>query len=218
VAEEVGEATGGLLTGLVNNAGIAISAPVEFVPLDELRKQLEVNLIGQIAVTQALLPQLRAERGRIVNMSSIGGRVALPLAGPYAGSKFALEGMSDSLRRELRPQGVQVSLVEPGGIKTPIWDKGSSAAEAMMEDMPPDVDRLYGHLARAVRREVAKIVTDRGLPPYAVAEAVGQALTAKRPKTRYVVGRDAKQRAIAARVLPDRVFDAIIERALSRES
>jgi NAD(P)-dependent dehydrogenase (short-subunit alcohol dehydrogenase family) len=209
---EVGD---GPLSGLVNNAGIAVSAPVEFVPLDELRKQLEVNLIGQVAVTQAFLPALRRGRGRVVNISSIGGRIALPLVGPYAASKFALEGISDSLRRELRAQGVEVVLIEPGGIKTPIWDKGTDAADEMLASMPPDAQRLYGSLADAIRRESRQIATERGLPPEAVAEVVGRALTAKRPRTRYLVGRDAKLRAAIAKRVPDRVMDSLIGRALA---
>ena len=112
------------LAGLVNNAGIAVAAPLEFLPIDRLRQQLEINLIGQAAVTQAFLPALRRARGRIINVSSIGGRVGLPLVGAYNASKFGLEGLSDSLRRELRPLGVDVILIEPGGVKTPIWNKG----------------------------------------------------------------------------------------------
>ena len=214
-AATVGEASAGGVTGLVNNAGIAVSGPLEFVPIDELRRQLEVNLIGQVAVTQAFLPMLRAARGRIVNVSSIGGRVALPLLGPYAASKFALEAVSDSLRRELRHLGVKVSVIEPGGIKTPIWQKGNAAAEAMLESMPADAERLYGALISAIRRESLRIAEERGLPPAAVAQAVGHALTARRPRTRYLVGRDAKLRAAAARVLPDRAFDALVARTLS---
>src|SRR5688500_9161604 len=121
VGEEVGERG---LAGLVNNAGIAVPGPLEHLPLDEIRRQLEVNVLGQIAVTQAFLPLLRTARGRIVNIGSIGGRVALPLLGPYAGSKHAMEGISDSLRRELRPWGIEVSLVRPGPIATEIWERG----------------------------------------------------------------------------------------------
>jgi NAD(P)-dependent dehydrogenase (short-subunit alcohol dehydrogenase family) len=209
-AAEVGDS----LAGLVNNAGIAVSAPLEFVPIDELRRQLEVNLIGQVAVTQAFLPALRRAKGRIVSISSIGGRIALPLAGPYAASKFALEGASDSLRRELRSQGVEVCLVEPGGIKTPIWEKGTAAAEEMLERMPPEAGELYGGLTNAIRRETRKIATERGLEPEAVAKVVGRALTARRPRTRYLVGRDAKLRAVVAKYLPDRAFDALVARSL----
>lgn len=210
-----GEAIGdGALAGLVNNAGVAVAAPLEFVPLDQLRRQLEVNLIGQVAVTQAFLPALRRAGGRIVNVSSIGGRVALPLLAPYSASKFALEGVSDSLRRELRAQGVDVILIEPGGVKTPIWGKGNELAAELTGQMPPEGDRLYGRLIANVRKETVKIEKERGLPPRAVAEVIGKALTADRPRTRYVVGNDARIRAQLARLLPDRVMDRLIGRAL----
>ena len=209
---EVGD---GPLAGLVNNAGVAVSGPVEFVPIDELRRQLEVNLIGQVAVTQAFLPQLRRARGRIVNVSSIGGRVALPLMSPYNASKFALEAVSDSLRRELRHLGVTVCVVEPGGVKTPIWRKGNRAADELVASAPPEAADLYGGMVASLRAEAEKIDRERGLPPTAVAEVIGEALTARRPRTRYLVGRDAKLRAWAAAVLPDRAMDALIGRALS---
>ena len=151
--DELGDAP---LAGLVNNAGIAVAAPLEFLPIDQLRHQLEINLIGQVAVTQAFLPALRRARGRIVNVSSIGGRVALPLVGAYNASKFALEGMSDALRRELRPFGVDVILVEPGGVKTPIWTKSTKTAEDMLENGPPDVRQLYGKLDRGGSRAHAE--------------------------------------------------------------
>jgi NAD(P)-dependent dehydrogenase (short-subunit alcohol dehydrogenase family) len=211
-AGEVGEEP---LAGLVNNAGVAVSAPLEHIPIDDLRRQLDVNFVGQIAVTQAFLPALRAGRGRIVNVSSIGGRVALPLMGPYNASKFALEAASDAMRRELRG-AVDVVLVEPGGVKTPIWQKGNKAADEMLAAMPPGAERNYGELADALREEASKIERERGLPPEAVAKVIGEALTARRPKTRYLVGRDAKQRATAAKWLPDRAMDKLIERALSR--
>jgi NAD(P)-dependent dehydrogenase (short-subunit alcohol dehydrogenase family) len=213
--EEIESACGGRLAGLVNNAGIAVAAPLEYIPIDRLRQQLEVNLIGQVAVTQSLLPFLRAAKGRIVNVSSIGGRIALPLAGPYAASKFALEAVSDSLRRELRHLGVDIVVVEPGGIKTPIWKKGNAAAAEMLKEVPAEAEQLYGDLVAAVRSETQKIETERGLPPSAVAEVIGTALTVRRPKTRYLVGRDAKLRAALAKRLPDRAMDALIGRALS---
>jgi NAD(P)-dependent dehydrogenase (short-subunit alcohol dehydrogenase family) len=206
---------GGRLAGLVNNAGIAVSGPLEFIPVDEFRHQLEVNVVGQVAVTQAFLPALRASRGRVVNISSIGGRVALPLLGPYAASKFALEAVSDSLRRELRPFGVKVVVVEPGGIKTPIWDKGNQRADELMQGMPAEAMELYGGTVEKIRAESRKIAEERGLPPEAVAEVVGKALTTRRPKTRYLVGRDAKLRAAIAKRAPDRAMDALIGRALS---
>jgi NAD(P)-dependent dehydrogenase (short-subunit alcohol dehydrogenase family) len=204
----------GPLAGLVNNAGIAVAAPLEFLPLDQLRRQLEVNLVGQVAVTQAFLPALRAGRGRIVNVSSIGGRMAAPLLGAYNASKFGLEGVSDSLRRELYSQGVDVIVIEPGGVKTPIWRKGDELASELVADMPPEAVRLYGRLMEALRRETAKIAEETGIEPREVAEVIGRALTAKRPRARYLVGRDAKLSGPAARLLPDRVVDRIVARSL----
>jgi NAD(P)-dependent dehydrogenase (short-subunit alcohol dehydrogenase family) len=215
IAAARGELGDGALAGLVNNAGVAVAAPLEFLPIDQLRRQLEINLVGQVAVTQAFLPALRRAGGRLVNVSSIGGRVALPLLSPYNASKFALEGVSDSLRRELRPQGVQVIVIEPGGVRTPIWGKGNELAASMMAAMPPEAERLYGRMIEAVRKETVKIERERGLPPRAVAEVIGRALTASKPRTRYVVGRNAKLRARMARVLPDRAMDALIGRTLS---
>ena len=209
--DELGD---GPLAGLVNNAGIAVAAPLEFLPLDQLRQQLEVNLIGQLAVTQRFLPALRAARGRIVNVSSIGGRVALPLVGAYHASKFALEAVSDTLRRELLSQGVDVIVIEPGGVKTPIWRKGDELATELTADLPPEGRRLYGNLIAAIRKQTAKIATETGIEPRVVAEAIGHALTARRPRARYLVGRDAKMRAPAAAVLPDRVMDRIVARTL----
>lgn len=204
---ELGDAP---LAGLVNNAGIAVAAPIEFIPLEQLRHQLEINLVGQVAVTQRFLPALRAGRGRIVNVSSIGGRVALPLVGAYNMSKFGLEGMSDSLRRELRPHGVDVIVIEPGGVKTPIWRKGNELAADLQADMPPDAQRLYGRMIEALRKQTVKIQNERGIDAREVAEAIGTALTAKRPRARYLVGRDAKLRARAAAALPDRVMDRLV--------
>jgi NAD(P)-dependent dehydrogenase (short-subunit alcohol dehydrogenase family) len=202
------------LAGLVNNAGVAISGPLEFLPIDEFRRQLEINLVGQVAVTQALLPALRSGRGRLVNMSSVGGRVALPLLGPYNASKFALEAVSDSLRRELRGQGIHVIVMEPGGVRTPIWQKGNEAAGAILERMPAEGMERYGRMVDALREESRTIEERSGISPQEVAETVGRALTAERPKTRYLVGRDAKTRVPLARFLPDRAFDALIARAL----
>ncbi len=202
------------LAGLVNNAGIAVAAPLEFLPLDQLRLQLEINLVGQVAVTQAFLPALRAARGRIVNVSSIGGRVAPPLLSAYTASKFGLEGVSDSMRRELLPHGVEVILIEPGGVKTPIWGKAGKLADDLLEDSPPEVDRLYGRMIAGVRRRTAQVEQKTGIEPRAVAEVIGTAMTAKRPRTRYLVGTDAKIRALLAQVLPDRVMDRLIVRAL----
>ena len=201
------------LAGLVNNAGVAVSAPLEFLPLDELRHQLEVNVVGQVAVTQAFLADIRTAKGRIVNIGSIGGKVAFPLAGAYAASKFAMEAITDSLRRELRPWGIEVSIVEPGGVKTPIWDRGRATADRIREDAPPESEQLYGPLIAALLKEV-EVITENGMEPHEIAEVVHHALTSDKPKTRYLVGKEAKQRARAAAILPDRVFDRLVARTL----
>jgi len=202
------------LAGLVNNAGIAVAAPLEFLPVDRLRQQLEINLIGQVAVTQAFLPALRRGRGRIVNVSSIGGRVALPLLGAYNASKFGLEGASDSLRRELRAHGVDVIVIEPGGVKTRIWDTSNRLADEILAELPPEAERLYGRTIEAVRKQTVRIETESGIEPRVVAEAIGEALTSSRPRARYLVGRDAKLRVRLAAVLPARVMDRLIGRAI----
>jgi NAD(P)-dependent dehydrogenase (short-subunit alcohol dehydrogenase family) len=202
------------LHALVNNAGIAVNGPVEVLPIDQWRRQLEINVIGQVAVTRALLPALLNARGRIVNISSISGRFAIPLTGPYAASKFAIEAISDVLRGEVGQHGVHVACVEPGAIATPVWSKSRKEGEQLVDAMPADARRRYDSLINGLRREAAKGERD-GLPPEAVAEAVGHALTASRPRTRYLVGRDARIRAMMARVLPDRALDALVRRALT---
>lgn len=212
--DEVTQALDGRgLAGLVNNAGIAVPAPIEHQPIEDFRRQIEVNLIGQVAVTQAFLPLLRTARGRIVNIGSIGGRVAVPLLGAYAASKFALEGFSDTLRRELRPWGIQVSIMEPGTIATPIWGKGIVSGDELAATMSPDAARDYGKLIATVRT-ASEDGARNGLPPDAVAKDVAHALTAKRPRTRYLVGREAKSRGIMAGLVPDRFMDAAIARVM----
>jgi NAD(P)-dependent dehydrogenase (short-subunit alcohol dehydrogenase family) len=209
----VDEAAPAGLAGLVNNAGIVVGGPLEFVALDDWRRQLEVNFIGQIAVTQAALPALRRARGRIVNMTSIGGRLASPFLGPYAASKFALEAVTDSLRMELRRFGIQVSAVEPGSVATPIWDKGRAEAEQATANMPAEAMQLYRKGIEAMPKVIAA-AERAGVPPLEVARTVAHALTAGRPKTRYVVGRDAKVRLALTRLLPTRVMDRIVVRVM----
>lgn len=208
---------GGTLHALVNNAGIAVNGPLEVVAVEEWRRQFEVNVIGQVAVTRALLPALLHARGRIINISSISGRVAWPLIGPYTASKFALEAVTDALRREVGPQSVHVVSVEPGGIATPVWDKSRAEAERIVAAMPADTRRRYAGLIDGILRYSERLARD-GLPPEAVAEVVAEALTARRPRTRYVIGREAKAQAVLARLLPDRAFDAMIARALRSAS
>ena len=212
-ARSVSDQTGGRVAGLVNNAGVAVPAPIEHQPIEDFRRQIEVNLIGQVAVTQAFLPQLRAAIGRIVNMSSIGGKVAVPLLGAYAASKFGLEGFSDTLRRELRPWGIRVAVIEPGTIATPIWDKGIASGDELEANMSAEAKRDYGPLIATVRT-ASEQGAKTGLPPDAVAKDVAHALTARRPKTRYLVGREAKSRALLARIVGDRVIDAGVARVM----
>jgi NAD(P)-dependent dehydrogenase (short-subunit alcohol dehydrogenase family) len=208
-----GELGAGGLKGLVNNAGIAVSGPLEFVPLDDWRRQLEVNVIGVVAVTQAFLPLLREAKGRIVNMGSVGGRSSTPFVGPYAASKFALGGITDALRRELRKWGMWVAIIEPGSIDTPIWDKGRRDAQAQIEALPPRARELYGSDLVGVQKAIEN-TSARGLAPEKVAEAVHHALTADRPRARYLIGREAQGRVLAESVLPARAFDALIARAM----
>jgi len=216
-AQQIRSAVGNSgLAGLVNNAGIAVAGPLEFLPVDEFQRQLEVNVVGVVRTTQAMLPLIRlGSRGRIVNVSSIGGRVALPMVAPYNASKFAVEAISDSLRRELRPWGIHVAVIEPGAVATPIWDKSIAVADDLQAQAPPEMKELYGGVIEKVREESMKNARD-GVPPQEVAEAIAHALTAAKPKTRYLVGRDAKMRARIAAVLPDRAMDAAIARALGQ--
>lgn len=201
------------LYGLVNNAGIAVVGPLEAVPIPDLRRQLEINVIGQIAVTQAFLPLIRQARGRIVNMGSIAGRGAMPLMGPYSASKFALEAMTDALRLELQQWGIQVSIVEPGAIATPIWEKSGKDASDLETAMPMEMRTMYATVVAAVRKVVGE-ASARAIPADAVSQAVEHALTAPRPKTRYLVGTDAKLRAIMIKLLPDRLSDTVLTWAL----
>ena len=193
------------LDGLVNNAGVAVAGPLELLPADELRRQLEVNVVGQLRMVQLLAPALRQSRGRIVNIGSISGRSALPFLGAYAMSKFALEAMSDSLRVELRPWGVHVAIVEPGTIKTPMWTRDRP-------DPPAEALTLYGTRIEAFR-QFALRRSEGGAPADAVARVVERALTADRPSARYLVGRDARIRA-GVEHLPDRIRDRVYKRVL----
>lgn len=193
------------LDGLVNNAGIAVAGPLEFLPAEELRRQLEVNVVGQLRMVQATLPTLRQARGRIVNIGSISGRSALPFLGAYAMSKFALEAMTDALRVELRPWGIHVAIVEPGTIKTPMWTRERP-------DPPAEALTLYGERLAAFR-EFALRRSEDGAPAEAVAAVVEDALSSARPKARYLVGRDARLRAGVER-LPERLRDRVYRRVL----
>jgi NAD(P)-dependent dehydrogenase (short-subunit alcohol dehydrogenase family) len=210
VAGAVGDAG---LDGLVNNAGIVVPGPVEFLPLPDLRRQLEINVVGPVAVTQAFLPLIRAARGRIVNMGSIAGRLATPFSSAYGASKFALEALTDALRLELAPWGISVSIIEPGAVATPIWEKGAKTAEAMLASAPPEALVLYAEAIEAFRKASA-YAAKNAADPMDVARAVEHALMAAKPKTRYVVGRRAKIGAAMALLVPDRVRDSLVAKAM----
>jgi NAD(P)-dependent dehydrogenase (short-subunit alcohol dehydrogenase family) len=199
------------LRGVVCNAGFGIGGSLEDVDLDVLRRHFEVNVVGAVAVVQATLPLLRSGRGRIVLMSSDNGRWTPPFMGPYAASKYALESVGDALRLELRRAGIGVSLVEPGAIRTPIWDKGRAAlAEFEQSD---ESRRNYGDVG-AWFGEMISEQEKRSIPPERVADVVLTALTSRRPKARYVVGNDARTIVALRTLLPDRAFDAILARRL----
>jgi len=201
----------GSLDALVNNAGVGFGGPIELVTLDEWRKQFEVNLVGAVAVTQALLPALRGARGRIVFTSSIGGRVSTPFIAPYSASKHAIEAVGDALRVELASSNVRVALVEPGSVATPIWDK--SRAEAQRVQIPERLSEFYGKVPAAMSRAIEDTAR-RGIPPDDVAKVIERALTERRMKARYLVGRDARVQLVMRRLLPDLAFDRIIRRYL----
>ena len=204
IAAEVGQRG---LAGLVNNAGIGVVGPVEFVPIDRLRHQLEVNLIGHVAVTQACLPLLRKATGRIVYISSLAGRLSIPLLSPYSVSKFGIEAVSDALRQELRPWNMHVACIEPALINTPILSTTDAVADAAFAAMTEEGRVHYGPFFN--RLKTATDMRAAAQPPDVVARAVAHALTARRPKTRYVVGGMRWQFLLLSK-LPDRLRDWVI--------
>jgi NAD(P)-dependent dehydrogenase (short-subunit alcohol dehydrogenase family) len=210
--ERIAAAVGGAgLDGLVNNAGVSLPSPLETMPIEDFRRQVEVNLTAQVAVTQAMLGLLREARGRIVFISSIGGRIAFPMTGAYHAAKFGIEAVGDVFRRELRAWGISVSIVEPGSIATDIWDRGEAAAEDI-SGRSPQLDSLYGKQIEKYRKAF-KGVASRGIDPDKAARTIEHALGARRPRTRYLVGADAKFQARAKYLIPTRIFDRIVGRA-----
>lgn len=210
--EAIARQSPGGLDGLVNNAGIAVAGPLEAVPLAEFRRQIEVNLVGQVALTQAVLPQVRHRRGRLVFISSDNGRIAAPCLAAYSASKHAIEAIADALRLELRAAGVRVVLIEPGAIRTPIWEKTRQQAVEMRRRYPAGLEEVYGPLVDRV--EMASIrQAERGIAPNRVAKKVAVALTVRRPRARYAVGLDARLALLAARLAPTSIRDRIVARA-----
>lgn len=211
VREEAARSGSRGLDALVNNAGIGIGGPLEIISEEDLRRQFDVNVFGQVAVTRALLPSLRRAGGRIVFISSIGGRVAMAYTAPYAASKHAIEALADALRVELHASGVQVTLIEPGSVATPIWDKSRGEAERLT--IPPELADQYGHVPAAMEKMLQDTAA-RGVPPEQVAETIDRALRARRMRARYLVGNDARAMLLAKRLLPDRAFDRVARRVL----
>jgi NAD(P)-dependent dehydrogenase (short-subunit alcohol dehydrogenase family) len=210
VAESVGDAG---LAGLVNNAGIAIGGPLELVPIDALRRQIDVNVVGQIAVIQAMLPLLRKARGRIVNITSVSGGLAAPYFGPYAASKFAMEAANDALRIELRQWGIRVACVEPGPIATPIWDKSIAFADHLADTVDPARLALYDADLEIVRKSIGHSLRIAS-PVERVVEAVTHALTSPRPKTHYYLGWTVRFCFKCVKMLPDRVRDWMVRKLM----
>ncbi|TMK56272.1 MAG: SDR family oxidoreductase [Actinobacteria bacterium] len=212
-AELIEREAEGKLNGLVNNAGIAVPGPLETIPIEDFRRQIEVNLTAYVAVSQAMLPAIRRAEGRLVFLSSIGGRVAFPFGGPYHASKFATEAVGDVFRQELRPWGIKVAIIEPGSIDTPIWDRGQRKSEEI-EAKSPRTNLLYGAAIEKFRK-VIEDTAERGIPPEKVAAAISHALESNRPKARYLVGLDAKVQARIKPFIPTAVFDRIVARQLN---
>jgi NAD(P)-dependent dehydrogenase (short-subunit alcohol dehydrogenase family) len=197
------------LRALVNNAGISVNAPVEALPLDEWRRLFEVNLFGHVAVTQALLPALLRDTGRVINISSVGGKIAMATYGPYAGTKFAMEAVSDALRRELAPSGVRVVVVEPGGVRTEMADRGIATTSGLAAAMSPEHQQRYGPLVRAVIKQ-ATAFTASGTSAEDAAKVIAKAVTTAKPRARYTIGRDAALLTRLSRILPDRLLDRVV--------
>jgi NAD(P)-dependent dehydrogenase (short-subunit alcohol dehydrogenase family) len=213
-AKEIGERLGGSrLIGLVNNAGLAIGGPQELLPLSDWRRQFEVNVFGLVDTTQKLLPHLLASRGRVVNISSIGGRVATPMMAPYSASKFAVEALTDALRLELRQFGVWAACVEPGMVKTEIWKKADQQLDKYKAEQPTEALARYADLTAALER-LSTTGRSKGVDAIKVARAIEHALLAKRPRTRYLVGPDARMTAILRWLLPDRALEWLMLKAM----
>jgi len=203
------------LRALINNAGIAVNAPVEALPIAEWRRQFEVNLFGHVAMIQALMPSLLRSSGTVVNISSVGGKVALPTYPAYAGTKFALEALSDSMRREVNDFGVKVVVVEPGAVKTEMAQRGVATADRLKAGMTADQLERYGGLIDAMSSLARSFDTD-GVPAERAAKVIANAATAPRPRTRYTIGRDAAILLRLSRVVSDRFLDRVVRLILRR--
>jgi NAD(P)-dependent dehydrogenase (short-subunit alcohol dehydrogenase family) len=209
VAAEAGEAG---LAGLVNNAGTTLPCPIEYLSLDDFRRQLEVNLVGPLAVTQALLPLLHKSKGRVVNVTSGAGKAGVPLMAGYVSAKHGLEGLSDVMRLEFRQLGVHVAVIEPGFVSTAMRGKLELDTDATVRALPDEGRRRYGRQLNAVSASISKHAAE-GSDPFVVAADVLHALTSAKPRTRYPSGAGAKRMLVMRRILPDRRFDQVMMRA-----
>lgn len=203
---------GRAVRALVNNAAVQANVPFEVFAINEWRRMFEVNLFGHVAMTQALLPALIRSRGRVINISSVGGKVAMATYGPYAATKFALEAVSDSLRREMAPLGVGVVVIEPGAVRTEMLDRAIATADKLVSAMTPEQKQRYGPLVHAVNSQ-ATSSTKSGLSADAAASVVAKAVTASKPRTRYTIGREAAVIRLVG-LMPDRTLDRILSAAL----
>jgi NAD(P)-dependent dehydrogenase (short-subunit alcohol dehydrogenase family) len=197
------------LRAVVNNAGIAVNAPLEMVPLDEFRRQIEVSVIGQVAVIQALTPVLLNSGGRVVNIGSVGGKISMPGFGIYSAAKYAMEAINDSLRREMSSFGLKVIMITPGGVSTSLSEKGVTTADRLSKLMTPDQHRRHDRLFDAVKAQAESWATD-GIPPKKVAEVVSRAIHESKPRTRYTAGRDSALLTRLVRILPDKLLDRML--------
>jgi NAD(P)-dependent dehydrogenase (short-subunit alcohol dehydrogenase family) len=208
VNADVGDAG---LYGLVNNAGTSLPCAIEYLPLDAFRRELEVNLVGPLAVTQALLPLLARAEGRVVNVTSAAGKAGVPLIAPYVAAKHGLEGLSDVMRLEFRHLGIQVAIIEPGFVGTAMGDKLQRDTADAVSALPDEGRRRYGPALQKVAENISQQAAT-GSPPEVVAEDILRALTSKKPRTRYRSGAGAKPMLFARRVLSDRMIDRVILR------
>lgn len=215
-AQIAGIVTDSGLWGLVNNAGIAVAGPMEFMPMERIREQFDINFFGQISVTQKFLPLIRQGKGRIVNISSKEGILSMPLVGPYCASKFALEAFSDTLRLELKQWNIPVAVIQPGTIATQIIEQSISSAEECVRDLPRHAGELYNECFIAARKTAAKVLK-AAIPPDKVAGTILKALTDKKPKSRYTVGIDARALSIMKKLIPDTMMDKIILKQMGLE-
>ncbi len=210
VSANVGESG---LSGLINNAAIAIGGSLEFMSITDIRKQFEINLFGQIAMIQTFLPLLRKGSGRIINISSTNGWVSFPFMGAYCATKYALEAISDALRLELEKWKIPVSVINPNKIISPIWEKSISITNSLFEKLPPEAKSYYDTILSGVIKTIRKTAYT-ALTPDIIVKAVFHALTAKKPKIRYLPSFETKILFLVSKILPKKMLNTIIKKEM----